>query len=139
MFKILPIVMIFTFLLMNCALATTKTTVEWRNEAIALEVKEDWQGVINHALDWTKAVPDDDMAWFQLGFGYIQLGRFSQSIFAYQRALKINPHLAEAWHGLGSAYLETEQYLQARDANQKALEIIPEDVGAWINLGLASK
>ncbi len=116
---------------------TAQTTAYWLTKSIELENRKDWLGVLEHCLRWTKAQPNSDQAWYNLGISYSDTKQHPQAINAYQQALRINPEYAKAWANLGITYSDTQQYLQAIDAYQQALRIKPELVNAWGNLGNA--
>jgi len=54
-----------------------------------------------------------------------KLGRYSEAIEAYNRAIKLNPNSADAWSNLGAAKWEVGQLDQAINAMEKALQIQP--------------
>jgi Flp pilus assembly protein TadD len=114
-----------------------QSETDWLNQAIALEQKEDWPGMLEHAQRWTKAQPRNADAWYVLGVAYGRAGQTSKAIEAYQQALRINPEYAEAWNNLGIAYADAGQSAKAIEAYQQALRITPEDAEAWNNLGIA--
>jgi tetratricopeptide (TPR) repeat protein len=116
---------------------TAQTTAYWLTKSIELENRKDWLGLLEHGLRWTKAQPNSDQAWYNLGISYSDTKQHPQAINAYQQALRINPEYAKAWANLGITYSDTQQYLQAIDAYQQALRIKPELVNAWGNLGIA--
>jgi tetratricopeptide (TPR) repeat protein len=113
-----------------------QSETDWLNQAIALEQKEDWPGMLEHAQRWTKAQPRNADAWYVLGVAYGRAGQTSKAIEAYQQALRINPEYAEAWNNLGNANGRAGQTSKAIEAYQQALRINPEYAEAWYNLGI---
>jgi|GEM_PF-865763 len=113
------------------------TSNDWQSQAEELAKKEDWPGLINHALRWAKVQPECAEAWYNLGIAYWKSNQPDKEIEAYQQALRINPENASAWNNLGCAYRKSEQPDKAIEAYQQALHINPEFVGAWCNLGVA--
>lgn len=108
------------------------------NDASALIQKEDWQGLKNFALRWTKAEPQNSIAWNYLGRAYRANEQGTKAIEAYQQAVRINPDYAEAWHGLGSVYyFFTDQGTKAIEAYQQAVRVNPDFADAWHLLGQA--
>jgi len=104
--------------------------------------KNDWQGLLDHSLYWTKAQPKEYKAWFYQGFAYYMLSlklknaeKRSEAIDAYKYALQINPEYTPAWVNIGNVYLEDGQYDEAIKAHKKALSIEKENMAAWDNLG----
>ncbi len=112
-----------------------KGNVQWQKRTNVLQEREDWDGLLDWCLKWTKTEPDRDLGWYYLGNAYIHLDRDSDAVNSYLRALQINPEDAEYWLGLGKAYgLISED---AIDAYSEAVRINPDHVGAWQSLGLA--
>ncbi len=105
--------------------------------AIALEEKEDWQGLLKLSQQWVKREPENTVAWYGLGMSYNGLKQYDRAIQAYREALRIQPELAETWYNLGVAYNNLKQYDRAIQAYREALRIQPEDAEAWSNLGTA--
>lgn len=107
------------------------------NDAAALIQKEDWQGLKSYALRWTKAEPQNSIAWNYLGRAYRANEQSIKAIEAYRQAVRLNPDYAEAWYGLGSVYFYfTDQNMKAIEAYQQAVRIQPDFVDAWEYLGL---
>ncbi len=113
------------------------TSVEWLNKAIELEGKNDSFGLLNHALSWTKALPGDAKAWYNLGIAYGKSDQLLKAIEAYQQAIRINPEYTNAWYNLGIAYDDSNQFPKAIEAYQQAIRINPQDADAWNALGIA--
>jgi tetratricopeptide (TPR) repeat protein len=114
-----------------------RTSDEWLNKAIEFVEKEDWPGLIKHALRWTKAHPEDASAWYNLGVAYGESNQPAKAIEAYQQALRINPESDRAWCSLGFVFDDTKQLAQAIEAYQQSLRINPETEIAWFSLGNA--
>jgi tetratricopeptide (TPR) repeat protein len=113
-----------------------QSETDWLNQAIALEVNQDWPGLLEHAQLWTKAQAQKSAAWYVLGIGYAEAGQPAQAIEAYQQALRINPEYADCWNNLGITYSKSGQTAKALEAYQQALRINPEFSKVWNNLGL---
>jgi tetratricopeptide (TPR) repeat protein len=114
-----------------------KASTGWLNRSIELEKKKDWAGMIEHTLRWTKAQPDDVVAWYNLGIAYGDSGQTAKAIEAYRQAIRINPEYDNAWLNLGVAYGDSGQTAKAIEADQQAIRINPENDSAWNNLGAA--
>ena len=67
----------------------------------------------------------------------MELGRQTQAIDCYNKALEIDPKDSTAWNNKGAALMELGRQTQAIDCYNKALEIDPKDSTAWINKQLA--
>ncbi len=70
-------------------------------------------------------------SWFNLGLKQASAGDFQGAIDSWNKALKLNPNLAEIWHNLGSALGRLEQYPEAIEYFNHALEIYPQSYQAW--------
>lgn len=118
------------------SLAKARAETDWLKRAAALEARKDWKGLLEWCRQWTKAVPENPVAWFSLGVAYGGLKRTNDEIEAYRQALRINPKLAECWSNLGVAYGELNRPNDAMEAFRQALRINPEYANAWSNLGV---
>jgi tetratricopeptide (TPR) repeat protein len=107
----------------------------WLARAAELEGKEDWPGLRDWFLAWTKSEPRNEDAWYSLGEAYFRLQRYTDAIEAYRQALRIKPDFADVWNDLGNAYDDLQRYSDAIEAYRQALRINP-DLAAWYNLGL---
>jgi rhomboid protease GluP len=85
----------------------------------------------------TREDAEDDSSWVLLGAALDGLGRESEAIHAYERAVGINPKNAEAHRELGLAHLKNKQ-IDAGIASLKAsLDLDPKNAEAWRELGTA--
>jgi Flp pilus assembly protein TadD len=109
----------------------------WEDRGRALEIAQDWQGLLAHCRRWTQAEPRNDFAWFDLGFAYANLGRHREAIEAYRQALRLKPDDVNIWLNLGGAYGKLGRYREVVEASRQALRLKPDDADAWINLGIA--
>jgi tetratricopeptide (TPR) repeat protein len=109
----------------------------WLARAAELEGKEDWPGLRDWSLAWTKGEPNNEVAWLCLGEAYDSLQRYSDCIEAYRQALRINPDDTGAWLNLGNGYAGLRRYSDAIEACRQALRINPDLAFAWTNLGAA--
>ena len=67
------------------------------------------------------------------------LGRFDQSLEAYNKALAIKPDYAEAYYNMAIALQERGMLEEAIEAYNKALAIKPDYAKAYYNMGVALK
>ena len=63
-------------------------------------------------------------------------GQPDEAIFDFNKALEINPNIAEAYSGRGATYVQKGQLDQAISDLNKALEINPKIAEAYVNRGL---
>ena len=73
----------------------------------------------------------DPRFWINKADELITMGRHQKALDAYERAIEIDPQLADAWCGKGSAFAGLGRPLRALKAYEKALEIDPQYVEAW--------
>ena len=88
-----------------------------------------WRGVIRLA-------PEHFGALVNLGSALSELGKLSEAITMYERAIEIRPNYM-AYVNLGTAYGRAQRYSNAVSAFEKALEIDDSDWLAWGNLAYA--
>lgn len=110
-------------------------TDTWLGHATALKKLEDWRGLLDLCLNWTKSEPDNYEAWLNLGFAYEKLNRYDDAAEAYQKATRINPENADSWSALGRNYGKLKRHDDAIKAYRQALRINPDYAPAWLSLG----
>jgi superkiller protein 3 len=82
--------------------------------------------------------PRDAQVVFQLGRAYLDLDRFPEAVSAWERAIKLDPKLAEAYNHLGYLHAERGQKLdQAVRWLQRALQLDPTNGNYYDSLGWA--
>ena len=113
------------------------SSLDFFDKALELQEAEDWNGLLAHCKEWTKAEPENILAQFSLGVAYYNLDRYDDAIAAYSEALRINSEDADAWINLGVNYANLDHYDDAIAAFREALRINPEHAKAWYNLGTA--
>ena len=104
----------------------------------------DQEGTLRQALgNATKAFQldsDDSHTNFVLGIVQMVLGQLETSIFAFERAIRINPSSADAYHGLGWATLYSGDASSALEPLRKAIKLSPRDpriFGYYLQLSIA--
>ena len=70
--------------------------------------------------------PDDSEAWFRLGYSYMMLGRYEQSIDAFTKVLDVDPKSSGSYINIATCYSFTNKYKQAVENYLKAFEINPK-------------
>lgn len=76
-------------------------------------------------------------AWNALGLTLRALGRTSEAIDAFSKAVAVQPELASAHDQLGAIIADTQGFAAAIPHFKRATELEPKLAGAWCNLGLA--
>ncbi|QDQ42923.1 tetratricopeptide repeat protein [Methylacidiphilum kamchatkense] len=103
--------------------------------AIQLEQRKDWKGLLVFSKQWIAAFPSEAAAYFFLGIAYENLGHYSRAIEAYKKAIHLKKDFAKAWCNLGTCYAYVGQYAEATEAFKHALAGQPDLAKAWSNLG----
>ena len=85
-------------------------------------------------------VPNNYLAWFDLGFVYNAQGDAKQSIEAYRKSVAAKPDVFEANLNLGlmlakAGQPESEKYLRAATALKPTAHVEESQARAWISLG----
>jgi tetratricopeptide (TPR) repeat protein len=91
---------------------------------------EQWQKV--RAL-----IPQDHVAYFELGRLAGQQGKFAGAINWLGQAVAIHPSFVPGWFELGKAHAASGDYQQAVQAFDQALRFDPQDAQCWFCSGLA--
>jgi cytochrome c-type biogenesis protein CcmH/NrfG len=108
---------------------------EWLKGSQAFEEASDWNGMLAWCQQWSKSEPNDSSAWHCLGYGYLNVKQYNDSIAAYLHAVRVNPEDADGWSNLGFVYAELKRYNDAVESYLHALRIRPGDVDCLSDLG----
>ncbi len=84
------------------------------NDGIKLGKKKDWAGAERAYRDALRLDPALPEGWNGLGFALRNQKKYTESITAYQEALKRRPNYAQALEYLGEAYVELGRLDEAR-------------------------
>jgi tetratricopeptide (TPR) repeat protein len=79
----------------------------------------------------------DPIYWFNKGDLLLNLGKYNESIEAYNRAIELNQSYAIAWSHKGNAFLNLSLYSESLECYNKAIELDPKYANAWGNRGNA--
>jgi tetratricopeptide (TPR) repeat protein len=117
------------------ALAQTAYSVEGANRFVR---GKDWNGLSQYATAWTKAEPNNPVAWYYLGNNYATgLQQPEASIPAFQQVVRLDPNRHGAWQTLGVQYMKVKRFEDAVNAFKRATEIDPRKPNYWNNLASA--
>jgi len=75
--------------------------------------------------------------YFQKGIDCFREKKYEEAIAEFEKALKIDPNLAEGYYGLGYAYCYKNQCETSLSYFQKAIELSPNYVDAYNAMGYA--
>ena len=65
------------------------------------EIQQDWPALLRVASQWTAAEPDNNEAWYELGYAQEQLKQPQLATASYQHALALEPGNTDAMFRLG--------------------------------------
>ena len=109
-------------LTLTACLALTKNQLRyWRNDV----------ALFNHAIAVTR---HNDIAYLNLGFALEKEGRRAEAMYAFRKALSLNPDRAEAHNNLANLLDDTGDSNEALAEYGAALRINPDYVAAHENL-----
>lgn len=109
----------------------------WLIRAIALEIREDWNGLLSWCQRWVNPEPKNDWVRYFSASAYAGLRRHTEAVREYRYFLNLYPKAGFAWYGLGNSYYHLNFYNEAIAAFREALLIDTQFADAWNNLGLA--
>lgn len=104
------------------------------NEAKYLFEKNENETALNLLLRAAPLLPKEARIHYTIAFLLEQKGDIPKAVHYYEKAIEINPLLAEAQNNLGAVYLAAGDHEKAYDFFKKALEIKPFYLEAHLNL-----
>ena len=115
--------------------ASPRNHDEWLKVSQSLEEASDWKKMLDWCQQWSKSEPNDSSAWHCLGYGYLNVKQYNDSVAAYLQTVRVNPEDADGWSNLGFVYAELKRYNDAVESYLHALRIRPGDVDCLSDLG----
>lgn len=99
--------------------------------------KNESQLAIEHYEKALKFKHEFDVAWYNLGLAFFDVGDFTNSVRAYREAVRIKPDYGrgKAWSNLGNAYLKLREFESAIACHKESLHYAPDDPITHYNLG----
>jgi tetratricopeptide (TPR) repeat protein len=99
---------------------------------------KNWTGLVQYSTGWTRAQPNESMAWYYLGSAYeMGLHQPGNAVAPLQKAVALKPDWALGWTALGFANMDLKHFDDAADAFAKAVEYAPAKSNYWNNLASA--
>ena len=84
-----------------------------------------------------RKMPKRSGAWNTLGRVQLQMGKRTDAIESFEKAVELNPKNSYAHNNLGLALIYDKRYEEAIDALEQAVEMDPVEAYMWNNLGMA--
>jgi tetratricopeptide (TPR) repeat protein len=84
------------------------------NRGVRARVSKDWPTAVTAFRRSVDLRPDFADAWNELGYALRNVGRYQESLDAYDVALRLRPHFPEALEYLGEAYVKLGRLDDAR-------------------------
>lgn len=78
----------------------------------------------------------DPVYWYNMGEIFLDLGRYNESINAYNMAIELNQSFEAAWIHKGNAYLKLSQYNKTVECYKRAMELKRSDAKVWYDKGV---
>ena len=88
--------------------------------------------------DITQKQPKNARAWNNLGSHLILNGDSKKAIDHFEKALSLNPNLADAHSNIGLAFCNLKQFQKAIESLKKSIELEPNHRNAFLNLGVTA-
>lgn len=99
----------------------------------------DWQGTIQRLEAETKNVPDNDLAWANLGQAYLNADRLEDALAAAQKALDISPDDSQANNLVGLYWMNKNDAGKAKAQFELAIKKEPSNAAAWYYLAIIAQ
>jgi tetratricopeptide (TPR) repeat protein len=97
------------------------------NDGIKLGKKKDWAGAERAYRDAVRLDPALPEGWNGLGFALRNQKKYTESIAAYEEALKRRPNYAQALEYLGEAYVQLGKLDEARAIHARLQPLDPKE------------
>lgn len=105
--------------------------------------RKDWRGLLGYTQAWTRAAPNDPMAWYGLGMTYrVGFSQPREAADAFRRLVALRPEWPQGWAALAAAYSNMPGH--PSDVNARVLATLREQrqhmsqasANDWFQLGL---
>jgi len=98
---------------------------------------EVWRDGVRLWQDVVKKSPESARSYKNLGFAYLEGGRYDDAIASCRKAIELDPADAKVYNNIGLAYGKQGRYDDAIASCRKAIELDPTYAKAYNNLGIA--
>jgi tetratricopeptide (TPR) repeat protein len=94
--------------------------------------RSDWRGLLGYTQAWTRAEPNNPVAWYDLGKTYgAGLNQPREAADALRRAVALRPQWPQAWGMLALNYNQSAQYEAAVAAAKQAIAQSADQPKYW--------
>jgi Tfp pilus assembly protein PilF len=115
--------------------STPRNSLAHDHLAHVLQLEGDGAGAVEHYRE-VIAIRDSGTAQVNLGTALQQQGDLDGALAAYERALALDPELANAWSNLGVILAGRGQNQEAAERFERALALKSDQVGVLLNAAL---
>ena len=91
--------------------------------------------VFNEAQILTKRYSKSLTLWNLMGASAAQIGRLDEAVFAFQKAIRVEPDFADTYSNLGNVLKDLGKPKEAVEAFNKAVSLNPDFAEAYFNKG----
>jgi Tfp pilus assembly protein PilF len=98
-----------------------------------------WAGAIDFLKKETEAVPDNDLAWANLGQAYLNNEQLEEAKAAAEKTLEISPDDTQGSNLIGMYWMYKNDMAKAKAQFDTALKHEPNNAAAWYYLALISR
>jgi tetratricopeptide (TPR) repeat protein len=123
---------------MAFAIASTRQSqianpIIWRNRGIARSQLDNLDGALDDLQHAVAMMPDDVLAYLNIGAVYQQMDRPADAVVAYDHVVRLEPGWMAAWLNRSSALLDAGMTTAAVADARRAVELEPEN-GSSLNM-----
>ncbi len=102
----------------------------------ATRAEPDRSAMVTVLEEKTRADPENETAWIELGNAYFDSSRHEDAVSAYRRALELDPDNANVWTDLGVMYRRSGKPHEAIKAFDRAAAVDPRHEVSRMNKGI---
>ena len=107
------------------------------NKAYVARVTEKYADAYGLFNAVTLIDPKHSEAWHHKGWSLFRLGRYEESIQAYDEALRLKNDNFLTWNNRGFAFTRLGKFEEALSSYEKAIRLNPDEARPWWNTGYA--
>jgi tetratricopeptide (TPR) repeat protein len=109
----------------------------WQTRARALHASGDWNGLRDHATQWSRDQPRRYEPWQFLGIAQYELQQRDAAVASFERALAAGSSDPSTLRALAGAYADVQRWREAAETSQRILDDEPDSTYALAIQGRA--